>query len=483
MASSTTSSAARGTILLVASRGGYFVLGYLSVVLLARGLGPAAYGAYGVLMSILVWLEQAGKFAAPSAGTKLLAEATQDQDALAKSIVAVNLALYLAFFALIWLTAPWLAAWFDLPNGAYWFRIAALDLPLYGLYTSLQAIHQGRHRFVLLGVAEVVYAAAKFAGIALLVALGATVEAALLINVASSGVGAAVLARRLGLSAAAPWFSHMSPVIDIAWPMGLYSLALLLLSSLDLWVLQMMTGGGEATQVGVFVAALNIARVPGFGLAAVAAVLLPSVARAAARRDLSLARLYLMQALRFLIVLYAPIAFALMSQAEPLLQWIYSNQYAGGGVLLSVLLIAHGLWALHAILGSVLIALGCARASAAVMGLLILPAVPMFVAGVHWYGGLGAAIANVCLPLLGAALFWRWLWRRIGAFLRLDRLARMGAAVGCMILVYLLPLQPAIGYWPMLALALFTYGIVLFGSGEVQWREVVELLPKRRQGL
>ena len=481
MASSTAPSAARGTILLVASRGGYFVLGYLSVVLLARGLGPAAYGAYGVIMSVLVWLEQAGKFAAPTAGAKLLAETTQDQDALAKSIVAVNLAVYMAFFALIWLAAPWLAAWFDLANGAFWFRIAALDLPLYGLYTSFQAIHQGRHRFVLLGAAEVIYAAAKFVGIALLLALGATVEIALLINVASSVVGAAVLMRRLGLSAAPPWFTHVSPVLAIALPMGLYSLALLLLSSLDLWVLQMMTGAVEATQVGVFVAALNIARVPGFGLAAVAAVLLPSVARAAAQSDIALVRRYLMQALRFLIVLYIPIAFALMSQAEPLLQWIYSNQYAGGGVLLSILLIAHGLWALHAILGSVLLALGRVRASAAVMGLLILPAVPMFTAGVHFYGGLGAAVANVCLPLLSIAIFWWWLQRRIGVFFSLDRLARMGAATGCMIAVYLLPLQQIIGYLPVLALALCAYGATLFWSGEVEWREIADLLPQRRQ--
>jgi len=289
------------------------------------------------------------------------------------------------------------------------------------------------------------------------------------------------LMRRLGLSAAPPWFTHMSQVLAIALPMGLYSLALLLLSSLDLWVLQMMTGAVEATQVGVFVAALNIARVPGFGLAAVAAVLLPSVARAAAQSDIALARRYLLQALRFLILLYIPIAFALMSQAEPLLQWIYSNQYAGGGVLLSILLIAHGLWALHAILGSVLLALGRVRACAAVMGLLILPAVPMFVAGVHLYGGLGAAVANVCLPLLSIAIFWWWLQRRIGAFFSLDRLARMGAATGCMIAVYLLLLQQTMGYLPILALALCAYGVALFGFGEVQWREIADLLPQRRQ--
>lgn len=481
MASSTQPSAAHGTIMLVASRGGYFILGYLTVVLLARGLGPAAYGAYGVIMSIIVWLEQAGRMAVPSAAAKLLAESEHDRDELAKTTVVVNLVLYLAFFVLIWLTAPWLAAWFGLANGTAWFRLAALDFPLYGLYTSLQAIHQGHHRFARLGIAEVIYALAKCAGIAILLHLGISVDTALLMNVASSIVGAAVLSSRLGLSFTRPWLQTLTPVLAIALPMGLYSLAQLLLSSLDLWVLQMMSDASQAVQVGIYVAALNIARVPGFALAAVAAVLLPSVARATALNDLPLVKRYVNQALRFLLIFYLPTAFALMSQAEPLLQWIYSNKYAGGGLLLSILLVAHGLWAMHAILGSVLLAAGHVRASAGIMGLCILPAIPLFMAGVHVYGGLGAAIANICIPLLGILLFLRLLSRHIGSFLHVPSLIRIGVATSCMVLIYWLLPRHVFGYLPTLILALLTYAGVLLGMREVQWQEFTTILPGRRQ--
>ena len=61
--------AAQGTIALVLSQGCYFFLGYLVVVVLARSFGPAAYGAYGVIMAVLVWLEQSARMAVPSAAT------------------------------------------------------------------------------------------------------------------------------------------------------------------------------------------------------------------------------------------------------------------------------------------------------------------------------------------------------------------------------------------------------------------------------
>ena len=53
--------------------GGYFVLGYVVAVLLARGLGPVAYGSYGVIMAVLIWLEQSARHAVPAATAKLLA--------------------------------------------------------------------------------------------------------------------------------------------------------------------------------------------------------------------------------------------------------------------------------------------------------------------------------------------------------------------------------------------------------------------------
>ena len=51
---------ARGTVQLLMGRGLFMVSGYLIAVILARGLGPVEYGIYGMVMSLLLWLEVAG---------------------------------------------------------------------------------------------------------------------------------------------------------------------------------------------------------------------------------------------------------------------------------------------------------------------------------------------------------------------------------------------------------------------------------------
>ena len=121
--------AARGAAVLVFSQGCYLTLGYFAVVCLAREFGLAAYGAYGVIISVLVWLEESGRTAIPTATAKLVAERTTGSAALEGTAVILNLALYVLLFGLLWILAPWLSSWFGIANGALLFRIAAIDLP------------------------------------------------------------------------------------------------------------------------------------------------------------------------------------------------------------------------------------------------------------------------------------------------------------------------------------------------------------------
>ena len=459
----TNTTAARGTVALVLGHGLYFVLGYLAVVLLARVLGPSGYGVYGVVMSVLVWLEQSGRSAIPSAATKLLAETPHGREELEKSALALNLGLHLVFFVILWSAAPWLEAWFGIANGTFLFRLAAVDLPLFGVYTALQATHQGHRRFVRLGLSQVMYALAKLGGILLIIGLGVSLHKALLVNVSSTLAGVVFLLSGTSLRSAGRWFVGVSPLVAIAAPMGLYSTSLLLISSLDLWTLQAISAASEAAIIGVFVAALNIARVPGFALSAVSAVLLPSVSKAVARGDVPLVKRYINQALRFFCILYLPICLGLMAQPEALMQWVYSNTFTGGGILLSILLVSQGLWAVHAVLGSVLVAADQARKIAAVMGLSILPALPMFVIFVSLWGSLGAAVAGAVIPLFGVLIFATMLKRQFGTFLDRRSTSNIGLAGTLMFLVYaLLPRSEGMLILsPLISLVMYLVTLIL----------------------
>ena len=65
---------ARGVVQSVVGRGLNFVFAYVATVILARRLGPSAYGVYGVVISVLIWIEQTGRFTIPPAAAKLIPE-------------------------------------------------------------------------------------------------------------------------------------------------------------------------------------------------------------------------------------------------------------------------------------------------------------------------------------------------------------------------------------------------------------------------
>ena len=254
----TNTEAARGTAVLVFSQVCYFVLGYLAVVLLAREFGPATYGAYGVIMSVLVWLEESGRYAIPSAAAKLVAESTSGNPQLERTALTLNLGLHALLFALLWGAAPWLSSWFGIANGTVLFRIAAIDLPFFGAYTAYRAIHQGHRRFFQLGSSHVIYALSKLAGVLLLIRFGLSVENALLVNVAATIVGLACLFPGGGLRWQGRWLEQVKPLVSAATPMGLYYFVLGVRDSLVLWTLQVMSPASEGAIIGVFVAALNL---------------------------------------------------------------------------------------------------------------------------------------------------------------------------------------------------------------------------------
>jgi stage V sporulation protein B len=462
--------AAHGTIALVLSRGCYFFLGYLVVVVLARSFGPAAYGAYGVIMAVLVWLEQSARMAVPSAATKLLAEAEGHGEPVERSALALNLFVHMLFFGVLWVAAPRLASWFGIDDGAFLIRIAAIDLPLYGIYTALQAIHQGHHRFLQIGLAEVGYALTKLLGVLVIVYLGISLVKAFVVNALTTLVGIAFLLPRTRCWSKDDWLVLVHPIAVIAAPMGLYALALLLTSSLDLWILQIMLAETQETVVGLYLAALNIARVPGFALSAVAAVLLPSVSQANALNDRALVERYINQALRFFLMTYLPVLVVLAGLKEEVMLLVYGSAFGGSGVLLPILVVAHGFWALHAILSSVLIALGRVGEIAWISAAAIVPASVIFTGAIYLYAAVGAAVASTLVPSILCAIFGLILRARIGPFLAWRSVGRIGFASLLMYGSHVSLAGEWAGFIPLLITAMIgvsIYAAALFVLGEV----------------
>ena len=122
---------------------------YVVSVVLARSLGPAAFGAYGMVYSLLMTTELVGRFGIPQAAGKLMAEQPELHDRIAASGLTMALSAYIVLFALMWICAPAIAQMFEIPEGASLLRLAFWDIPIYGAFFVLWHIINARRRFLI----------------------------------------------------------------------------------------------------------------------------------------------------------------------------------------------------------------------------------------------------------------------------------------------------------------------------------------------
>lgn len=209
--------AARGTVQLLIGRVYFMAAGYVIAVVLARGLGPVAYGTYGLIMSVLLWLEVASDFGIQRATMKLIPQ-SDDARAIARTSAACLLAVSTSLFIVCWIAAPAIARSFNIDDGEWLIRLAIFDIPLNGLYIAYQGIMQGHRRFGAISLAMIFYSTAKLGGTLLLLVIGLSVELALVVNVLATVAALLFLATqyRPGISFASR--SVVNSIVRVAAP-------------------------------------------------------------------------------------------------------------------------------------------------------------------------------------------------------------------------------------------------------------------------
>jgi len=456
---------ARGTAQNVFSRGCVFGFGYLATIILARGLGPVEYGVYGVIMSVLLWIEQTSRFTISPAAAILISREGHNTSALQQTALFLNLNLFLLLFVLLWSTAPLLGYLFGLHGGANLFRVAALDLPFFGIYVVYYGVLQGRREFLTIGAADVLYSLIKLAGILVLLAFWFSVPGALIVNIlASVGVLLFVITR-IPIKSLRPDYKLVRPLIRIALPLGLYMLALQTTANLDLWFLKMLNPGREAT-IGLYVAARNVAMAPGVILMVVSDVLLPSISHALGENDVTLARRYFQGGVRFLCIIGFPIALLFMLTGEEIIVLLYSNSFREAGIYLPILVLYSISLPFIDLFASTLSARGQPLLGGATLCLIIPLGVVINSLIIPSYGGIGAAYASAFTGLLATVALGVLVYQRFGSLIRRRTFFNLILAI---IMMSGIASQATVtGLWLAIVsigcLAIYVLGLVLVGE-------------------
>ena len=441
--------------------------GYVITVILARTLGPAAYGTYGVVMSMLLWFEVLSGFGLPRAAARLIPE-SKDPDAVIQATLAMLLTAGCVLFVACWLCAPAIAELFEIENGAKYFRLAVIDLPFNGLYIAYQGMLMGQRRFAVFSAMFVVYSLTKVGGILVLLVIGLSIEAALIVNVLATVGALLYIFAKAPVRLAFPDRKLLRSMLRIAAPLAVFVVTMQFVLSAHLWILQRVSSVSAET-IGFYVAALSIAQLPSIVPAALTSVLLSSVALAFAKNDFSLAQRYVVGAGRFVIVVLAPVCVLGGLHATPLMSLIFSDAYIEGGPFLSILLVGFGLFALLDTLLHALI--GADRHNLASATMLALTPVTLLacIGLIFLWGPMGAATAFVTVLALGVIVAVIWTYRRFQIFpVKFGTLLRVTVAIA---ITSVLGMKiNMVGIWVLLELAVLTliYLLILAALRELR---------------
>ena len=462
--------------------------GYVTAVILARALGPAAFGAYGIVYSVLLSVEIVGRLGLPQAITKLVAErdaaSRTATEATGTTLAAIG---YLVLFAGFVLASPWLGRVLNVPDGGRLFRIAALDIPFYGLFLVAHAVLTGRGNFAAAAGITVVYAAAKALGILAMALIGITIEVALYVNAAGSAVGLLAALAATGWQSWLPSLGAAGRILKLALPVSMRGVASQILGNFGLWAIGMAAAFMPADAAGLYSAAGSVARLPVIVALAMTGITTAGVAAARARGDLEGARVVVAGASRGLLVLLLPASLFVTVDAAELMTLFFARSYAGGGELLAIQVLGRGMaFSYLLVLTSALIGASQARAAA----LLSWGAVALGIASaallIPWLGAAGAAWATTIGCIGGAVAAGVLCHRHFGPLLSAREVATtLLASAPVVALAAMLPAMHGLAYLAVLA-GLGALQLALLAlAGLVRASDLRELLrpsPKAARG-
>lgn len=457
---------ARGTVLMLIARVFLLVSGFGVSIILARTLGPAGFGIYGVVISFLVWFERGVAGGIPRATATLLAQYPDQRSVIAQSTRVLLVSLMIPIFGVIWVLAPQLANYLGSESATTIIRVAALNLPAMALFFSYESMFNGLRIFGAQSMLLVAQAATKLIGVVALIFLGTTVVAAMGVHVGATLVAVAGAAYLFRIGPAKASVGVIKKMVKLALPLGLYLFALLVLMNLSLWQLK-GSPQHDPDEVGIYVAGLNLTRILMMVPATVSVVLYASLIRALAQQDYALARKYTQGALRFAVVLLVPACVLLSVDAQAVMTLLFGERYSAGGPVLVFLCVAFAMVALLDVLLNSLMACG-SRAWSALLLVGLAPV--LYVLNTWWIptaGGVGAAAASAVVLSIGALTSLVLVHRRLGPPLVVKTLLRVvGAGLVVGTLSATLPAEGLVLIVKLGLLGILYLGL-LFLSGEL----------------
>lgn len=404
---------AKGTVYFMIAQVIFLSSGYAIHFGLGRYLGPAEYGTFGVILSLLAIVQLFLQSGVPKAVSKYVAEG-YDIDTVKNEGLKVQTLFFLIIFVVYFSSAPFLAELLKDTSLTNYIRLSAFIIPIraiHGVYTgTLNGIRAFDKQAKILAL----YSASRVPAVFALVIIGFAITG-VIIGYLIAAVVALIFAKHWCVYEKDGESFSKGKLIKFAFPIILFAFAYTAIMNIDLLFVKALVMGEAKT--GFYTSAWTIARLPFFVSVALFSTLLPSISKSTSINDNGKTKDYITNSLRYLLMILIPITLLISATSDNLLSLAYTPEYSQAGSALSILIFGITFLSVFVSLATIITASGKPKVSMGIALSLVPIAAVLNLMLVPEYQLEGAALATTITTVVGMIISGIYVAKRFGALM------------------------------------------------------------------
>jgi O-antigen/teichoic acid export membrane protein len=326
----------------------------------------------------------------------------------------------------LWIVAGPLASLLHEPSFALHFVLFACDIPLFMLGQAYRNILMGRGRFALRTLTGLSRWLSRLAFTVIAALAGISIVAAIATCIGASIVELIVGRWALG-SLSISGIDNTAPLRRLAASLMISTLSVAIIGRMDLLLIKIL--GWPAEQAGFYAAAQNLALIPGLFGQAISGVLLSTLTRISAGKDVEMFSKITQQSMTASLCL-VPVAGVVAGGAADIAAACFGITFEPAADFLPLLFLAATAQVFFGLLMAPLIARGRANMTAVIAGPLVFIAAAGHLWAIPIWGPVGAAWTTAITMLVGAGAAYVTVQKLFLARLSFSSLVR-AVTLGC----------------------------------------------------
>ncbi len=405
-----------GTIYLIAAQVSFVLSGYATHIGLGRFLGPADYGIYAVVISLMTMVNLILSTGIPQAVSKYVAHQDGNELHVKKTAQNMKLTFSLVLFLIYYYFADQLAIMLNDPGLTPYLRLSSLIVPAYALQALYIGYFNGLKEYGKQSLMVILYSVFKVVFI-----LGFAVTSYALYGAITGFIISSVAVFALGFffvrstdkkfqsSSNKSTLISARTILDFATPIIFYSVATNLIMSFDLFFVKAYLTDMD---VGIYSAVSTISKVPFYIIAGIYGALFPAISSMSVHNDRSQMTMHIIRSVKYSMLVLVPSTLFVVIFSKQVLSFLFSEQYSAGSTSLGVLTIGMGFFGLFSLFTTVINGIGQPRVSMFMSLIVLVLDIFLNQLFIPSYGVVGAAMATCISCLMGLAISFLYVYRK-----------------------------------------------------------------------